>query len=104
PQRRSETGVALPESELTQHPTPNTQHPNPVTIADQKISNIERRWQLPLPEEFRRLYRVFEQPFISPCEFLPLDALADDSERWSGMLPHFVPFGHDGSEDYYGFY
>ncbi len=69
-----------------------------------KIDHLEKQWQVGLPEAFHRLYGAFSQPFISPCEFLPLDVLLEGSDRWCGMLPQFIPFGHDGAEDYYGFY
>ncbi len=75
-----------------------------MSAARTKISALERHWQLGLPEAFHRLYGALTHPFISPCEFLSLDPLLDDSERWCGMLPQFFPFGHDGAEDYYGFY
>lgn len=66
---------------------------------------LEGHWQIErLPEEFYRLYRAFEYPFIGPCEFLGLEELIQDTERWRGMLPQFLPFGHDGAEDFYGFY
>lgn len=68
------------------------------------IQTLEKHWQLGVPEAFHRLYAAFDQPFISPCEFLPLEDLVEDAHRWSGMLPQFMPFGHDGAEDYYGFY
>jgi hypothetical protein len=68
------------------------------------IQSLEKHWQLGIPEAMHRLYAAFDQPFISPCEFLPLQSLLDDNDRWSGMLPQFMPFGHDGAEDYYGFY
>src|SRR2546422_4528367 len=68
------------------------------------IQSLEKHWQLGTPESMHRLYAAFDQPFISPCEFLPLESLLEDTDRWSGMLPQFMPFGHDGAEDYYGFY
>ncbi len=68
------------------------------------LGELENHWQLRLPELFHRLHSTFEQPFLTPCEFLTLDTLLIDEERWSGMLPQFLPFGHDGTEDFYGFY
>jgi tetratricopeptide (TPR) repeat protein len=65
---------------------------------------LETHWQIKLPDTFSRLYSAFEYPFISPCEFLPLDSLLNDSERWRGMLPQFLPIGEDGEENYFGFY
>src|SRR5262245_24060810 len=75
-----------------------------MSTTDTALRNLEERWQLRLPEPFGRLYRAFDYPFLSPCEFLSLDAMLDGSERWAGMLPQFLPFGHDGAEDFYGFY
>lgn len=72
--------------------------------ADSAIKALEAHWQARLPEAFGRLHRAFTHPFVSPCEFLPLEALLADRERWAGMLPQFIPFGHDGAEDFYGFY
>jgi tetratricopeptide (TPR) repeat protein len=69
-----------------------------------EIRALETRWQVRLPDAFSRLYGAFEYPFISPCEFLPLDSLLSDGDRWRGMLPQFLPFGDDGDENYFGFY
>ncbi len=68
------------------------------------LTDLESHWQVRLPPAFHRVYHVYEQPFLTPCEFLPLDDLLQNVERWSGMLPQFLPFGHDGAEDFYGFY
>lgn len=68
------------------------------------LHSLEQHWQLTLPEAFGRLYRAFEYPYVSPCEFLSLEEMRSNSERWRGMLPQFLPFGHDGAENYYGFY
>lgn len=65
---------------------------------------LESHWQVKLPDTFARLYSAFEYPFISPCEFLSLDSLLGDDDRWRGMLPQFLPFGEDGDENYFGFY
>jgi len=68
------------------------------------IQALERHWQVALPRAFARLYEACAQPFLSPCEFLGLEEMLEDAERWPGMLPQFLPFGHDGDEDFYGFY
>src|SRR5690349_6824050 len=65
---------------------------------------LESHWQVKLPDMFARLYSAFEYPFVSPCEFLSLDSLQGDHDRWRGMLPQFLPFGEDGEENYFGFY
>jgi hypothetical protein len=98
---RKDSPVAL----WNRHPgIPRSRSVSRMSAARTKIEALERHWQIALPEAFHRLYGAFTHPFISPCEFLSLDALLDDSERWCGMLPQFLPFGHDGAEDYYGFY
>src|SRR5215831_18652449 len=71
---------------------------------DRKIQALESRWKLKLPSEFGQLYGAFDLPLISPCDFIELDGLLENAERWNGMLPQFIPFGHDGAEDFYGFY
>lgn len=72
---------------------------------ESRLHALEEHWQIErLPKEFYRLYRAFEHPFIGSCEFLGLEELIEDTERWRGMLPQFLPFGHDGAEDFYGFY
>ena len=71
---------------------------------DSALRSLEQRWHVTLPESFHRLYRHFEQPYVSPCEFLTLPELQEDSERWYGMLPQFVPFGRDGDGNTFGFY
>src|SRR5205809_4720771 len=68
------------------------------------LQSLEERWALALPEAFRRLYRRFEEPYISPCEFLTLGELLNEEERWLGMLPQFLPIGQDSEENFYGFY
>ena len=45
------------------------------------LQSLEERWALALPEAFRRLYRRFEEPYISPCEFLTLGELLNDAKR-----------------------
>ena len=69
-----------------------------------ELHALEDHWHIKLPETFSRLYSAFEYPFISPCEFLSLNALIGDDDRWRGMLPQFLPFGEDGDENYFGFY
>jgi hypothetical protein len=69
-----------------------------------ELSALEAHWQIELPETFVRLYRAFEYPFLSPCEFLSIPELASDKERWRGMLPQFLPFGQDTEENFFGFY
>ena len=71
---------------------------------DSTLRMLEEKWQLKLPESFHRLYRHFEQPYVSPCEFLTLPELLDDSDRWFGMLPQYLPFGRDDDGSMYGFY
>jgi hypothetical protein len=75
-----------------------------MTVATAAMQRLSQHWQILLPETFHRLYNAFEYPFISPCEFLSLDQMISDEERWRGMLPQFLPFGHNGEEDYFGFY
>jgi len=69
-----------------------------------ELRALEDHWQVKLPDKFARLYGAFEYPFISPCEFLPLETIVSDEQRWRGMLPQFLPFGEDGEENYFGFY
>ena len=71
---------------------------------DSALRSLEQRWQLKLPACFHRLYRHFEQPYVSPCEFLTLAELEEDSERWNGMLPQYIPFGRDDEGNVFGFY
>jgi hypothetical protein len=71
---------------------------------DSALRALEKHWQLALPPAFERLYHAFEYPFLNPCEFLSLGELLEDAERWRGMLPQFLPFGHDGEENFFGFY
>ncbi len=71
---------------------------------DSALQSLEQRWQVTLPESVHRLYRHFEQPYVSPCEFLTLPELQEDSERWFGMLPQYIPFGRDGDGNTFGFY
>jgi tetratricopeptide (TPR) repeat protein len=71
---------------------------------DANLRALAQHWQIEMPETFSRLYRAFEYPFISPCEFLSLQEMMEDEERWRGMLPQFLPFGQDGDENFYGFY
>lgn len=78
--------------------------PAPISSFDTALHRLETQWQLKLPQTFRRLYRAFDYPFISPCEFLSLGEMLKDEQRWRGMLPQFLPFGHDGDENYFGFY
>src|SRR3954463_3064278 len=65
---------------------------------------LEDHWQTKLPDSFGRLYRAFEYPYISPCEFFSLEELLEGGQRWRGRLPQFLPFGQDGEENYFGFY
>ena len=75
-----------------------------MSSAELSMKALEQHWRLALPKSFYRLYEAFELPFISPCEFLDPDVILNDTERWRGMLPQFLPFGHDGADDFYGFY
>lgn len=69
-----------------------------------EVRALESHWRVKLPDTFARLYSGFEYPFISPCEFLSLESMVRDEDRWRGMLPQFLPFGEDGEENYFGFY
>ncbi|HZT44107.1 MAG TPA: SMI1/KNR4 family protein [Chthonomonadaceae bacterium] len=66
---------------------------------------VERFWQVRLPESFRNLYTHFAKPFLAPCEFFPLEAIAGGVGRSFGMLPQYLPFGRAVDESgLYGFY
>jgi tetratricopeptide (TPR) repeat protein len=80
------------------------EHDSAMSKTDDTIQSLEGLWKIGLPGEFRRLYSAFRHPFISPCEFMALDGLLENAERWNGMLPQFIPFGHDGTDNFYGFY
>lgn len=72
---------------------------------DAALRALERFWQLRLPELFRTLYRLQDQPFLAPCEFFALDALISGAGREFGMLPRLLPFGRAVDEGgIYGFY
>jgi tetratricopeptide (TPR) repeat protein len=69
------------------------------------ITAVERFWGRRLPEMFRTLYAQYPRPFLAPCEFYPLPAIAAGMGRCSGAPPQFMPFGRAvGDEGVYGFY
>jgi tetratricopeptide (TPR) repeat protein len=51
-----------------------------------------------------RLYLSTRVTTLGPCTFLPADELLEDSVRWRGMLPQFLPFGADADDNVYGLY
>lgn len=63
-----------------------------------------RRWKLTLPEAFLRVYETQPDPVFGPCAFLLPEEVESDDARWCGMIPQFLPFGHDGDSGIYGFY
>src|SRR5579884_1139396 len=66
---------------------------------------VEAFWHGRLPEPFCTLYAHLDYPFLAPCEFFPLEAIAGGAGRSFGMLPQFLPFGRAVDEGgTYGFY
>lgn len=73
--------------------------------ASEGLRAVEQFWQVRLPEKFRRLYQSLEHPFLAPCEFHSLEAIAHGAGREFGMLPQYLPFGRAvGEGGTYGFY
>lgn len=73
--------------------------------ATEGLCAVERFWQATLPEAFQRLYTHFPFPFLAPCEFFALDAIANGAGRSFGMIPQYLPFGRAvGEGGLYGFY
>ena len=66
---------------------------------------VERFWQARPPAAFRKLYAHAPHPFLAPCEFFSLDAIAQGTGRDFGLLPQYLPFGRGvGDGGTYGFY
>ena len=66
---------------------------------------VERFWQARPPSAFRKLYARAPHPFLAPCEFFALDAIASGAGRDFGLLPQYLPFGRAvGDGGTYGFY
>ncbi len=66
---------------------------------------VERFWQARPPAAFRKLYAHAPHPFLAPCEFFALDAIAQGAGRDFGLLPQYLPFGRGvGDGGTYGFY
>jgi hypothetical protein len=66
---------------------------------------VERFWQASPPGAFCSLYTHFQHPFLAPCEFLALEAIAGGTGRAYGQIPQFMPFGRSvGEGGLYGFY
>ncbi len=77
----------------------------PTPRAAGSLRDIERFWGTGLPAAFTHLYTQFALPFLAPCEFMPLEAIAEGQGREFGMLPQFLPFGRAVDESgLYGFY
>lgn len=73
--------------------------------AKEGLPAVERFWQARLPKAFVNLYTHFAHPFLAPCEFFALEAIADGAGRGYGMLPHYLPFGRAvGEGGLYGFF
>ena len=73
--------------------------------AEKGLCIVETFWQARLPEAFRNLYTHFTYPFLAPCEFFALEAIAAGTGRAFGMLPQYLPFGRAvGDGGMYGFY
>jgi hypothetical protein len=69
------------------------------------LQEVERFWQVRLPETFRALYTHSAHPLLAPCEFFSLDAIAGGEGREFGRMPSFLPFGREVDEGgLYGFY
>src|SRR5215831_12266977 len=69
------------------------------------IRAVETFWQVRLPDSFRNLYTHFIYPFLAPCEFFSLRAIASGAGRSFGQLPQYLPFGRAvGEGGSYGFY
>ena len=69
------------------------------------LGDVEQFWGTGLPSAFTHLYTQFASPFLAPCEFFALDAMAHGQGREFGMLPSFLPFGRAVDEGgLYGFY
>jgi hypothetical protein len=69
------------------------------------LQDVERFWGTALPPAFAHLYTQFAAPFLAPCEFFALEAMAEGHGREFGMLPSFLPFGRAVDEGgLYGFY
>ncbi|GEM_PF-1572087 len=67
--------------------------------------DVEHFWGTGLPTAFTHLYTQFSTPFLAPCEFFALEAIAAGQGREFGMLPSFLPFGRAVDEGgLYGFY
>ncbi|MCW3099610.1 MAG: hypothetical protein JWL77_5228 [Chthonomonadaceae bacterium] len=67
--------------------------------------DVEQFWGTGLPSAFTHLYTQFATPFLAPCEFFALEAIARGQGREFGMLPSFLPFGRAVDEGgLYGFY
>ena len=66
---------------------------------------VERFWQARPPAVFRKLYVRDPHPFLAPCEFFALEAIAQGAGRDFGLLPQYLPFGRAvGDGGTYGFY
>lgn len=81
----------------------NVNH-NPEEAAE-LLRTVEQFWHARPPAVFRKLYTHDLHPFLAPCEFFSLDAIARGAGRDYGMLPQFLPFGRAvGDGGTYGFY
>src|SRR5579871_4648546 len=71
----------------------------------EEVRAVEAFWQAKLPEAFCKLYAQPHPPFLAPCEFFALSAIAKGAGRSFGMLPQYLPFGRAvGEGGLYGFY
>ena len=69
------------------------------------LCQVEKFWHSKLPSAFMNLYEHYAHPFLAPCEFFSLDAIAAGEGRTFGMLPQYLPFGRAiGEGGLYGFY
>jgi tetratricopeptide (TPR) repeat protein len=77
----------------------------PSPRAGRSLQDLEQFWGAPLPAAFAHLYTQFATPFLAPCEFFALEAMAEGHGREFGMLPSFLPFCRAIDEGgIYGFY
>ncbi len=73
--------------------------------AAEGLRAVEAFWQARPPGAFRKLYTHHARPFLAPCEFFALDAIAKGAGRDFGLLPQYLPFGRAvGDGGTYGFY
>jgi tetratricopeptide (TPR) repeat protein len=75
-----------------------------MSSTDSMLRELTRFWHMPVPAALARLHLSTSVTDLGPCSFFPVEMLLDESVRWRGMLPQFLPFGEDDDENVFGLY